>query len=159
MGTLGVRMKFFTAAWATGELPDEEYEAATPAYAKHLSSLCLPTDLKQLAESDLHDAVIEAIDRQGGSLKLSLVTGDLQRGYYSTNITYRGFAFAGSEQLDSADEATDILYDEIDRHQGRYVHRFLLSTYAQVEITFDSVVISMSPRGARERTRGDQTPN
>jgi hypothetical protein len=32
-------MKFFTAAWATGELNDEEYEAPIPAYATHLSSL------------------------------------------------------------------------------------------------------------------------
>jgi hypothetical protein len=44
-------MKFFTAAWATGELPDEEYEAAIPAYAKYLSSLSLPANLQWLAIS------------------------------------------------------------------------------------------------------------
>ena len=148
-------MKFFTAAWAIGELPDEEYEAAIPAYSKHLSSLCLPADLQPLADSDLHDAMVEAIERQGDTLTLSLVTGDLQRGYCCTNITYRDFELVGgSEELESTDEATEILYDEIDRLQDRYVHRFLLSTYAHVEIRFDSVVVSMSPRATREGTRG-----
>jgi len=147
-------MKFFTAAWATGELSDEEHEAAIPAYAKHLSSLSLPADLQPLADSGLHDAVVEAIDRHDDTLTLSLVAGDLQRGYSSTNITYRGFELVGgSGQLESTDEPPEILYDEIDRFHGRYVHRLLLSTYAHVEITFDSVVVSVSPRATRERTR------
>jgi hypothetical protein len=147
-------MKFFTAEWATGELSDEEHEAAIPAYAKHLSSLSLPSDLQLLVDANLHDAVVEAVERRGKSLTLSLVAGDLQRGYSSANITYRGFEFScGSEQLEWTEEAPEILYDEIARLHDRYVHRLLLSTYAHVEITFDSVVVSTAPRATRERTR------
>jgi len=150
-------MKFFTAAWATGELPDEEHEAAIPAYARNLSSLCLPTHLQPLVDADLHDALVEAVERQGDTLTLSLIAGDLQRGYHSTSITYRGFELVvGSEQLESGveEEATEILYDEIDRYQDRYVHRLLFSTYTHAEISFDSVAVHMSPRQTRENEHG-----
>jgi hypothetical protein len=147
-------MKFFTAEWATGELSDEDYEAAIPAYAEHLSSLSLPVDLEPLAATNLHDAVVEAIERHGDTLTLSLVTGDLQQGYSSTRIRYRGFEVIGdSKELESTDQEPEIIYDEIDRLQDRYVHRLLLSTYTHVEVTFDSVVVQTSPRATRERPR------
>lgn len=156
-------MKFFTAAWAAGELPDEEYDAAFPAYEEHLASLSLPPDLQRLRDSDLHDGVVEAIERRSDTLTLSLIIGDLQRGYSSTIITYLGFdLLPGSlERLESlaADETIEILYDEVDRYQDRSVHRVLFSTHAHVEISFASVVITLSSRANRERRRSGLTPN
>lgn len=154
-------MKYFTVAWATGELSDEEFEAAVPAYQKHILSLSLPADVRRLVDVDIQDAVVEGIEMHGDNFKLSLIAGDLQRGYCSTEITYHGFKFvSGSEHLTSAfDEAVEVVCDEIDRYEDCYIHRILLSTYAHAEITFLSALVSTSPRETRERARRDLTPN
>jgi hypothetical protein len=148
-------MKFFTKAWATGELPDEEFEAAIPLYRTYVASLALPDDAGALEATNIHDGMLERLNCTTSELSLVLITGDLQHGYFDTTITYltNGLAASTVESLRSFVGRTDeeLIYAEVDREGTDFVHRLLFSTYEDLDIPFKSVAIRQSPRGFRER--------
>ena len=150
-------MRFFTREWATGELTDEEYDAAFPAYASALAALDLPSDAARLAETDLHDGILERLSSDDSRLSLSFITGDLQQGYFSTLIVYSGCvpstqaleklrAFVGQPRI-------ELLYSEVDRDGESFMHRMLFSTYDDVEVRFTSVDTTQSGRADRSLTK------
>jgi hypothetical protein len=54
-------MQFFTREWATGELTDDQYEAAFLRYSGHLDRLKLPASVLTLAECPIHDGLVERV--------------------------------------------------------------------------------------------------
>jgi hypothetical protein len=146
-------MKFFTRAWLDGELTDEEFEATIPRYRSHIESLALPEDVRALEDTRLHDATLIRLDRTASRLSLTLITGDLQQGYYDTTLNYltNSLATATVEKLRSFlhPSDADLLYAEVDRGGAGFVHRLLFSTREEVAIPFDAIAIRQTQRSSR----------
>lgn len=146
-------MKFFTRAWATGELTHEEYEATASRYREYVERLGLPEDIWILEETNLHDGILQSLGLTASDLFLQFITGDLHRGYFDTKVTYltEGLAESTVETLRSfvSDPDEEVIYAEVDREGAGFVHRLLFSTYVSVDVAFTSVVVKSSPRDSR----------
>lgn len=70
-------MKFFTRDWANGELDDDQAESAFDRYAAYVKQLHLPPAEEALANTSLHDALMEGVRIDHESITLMLITGDL----------------------------------------------------------------------------------
>jgi hypothetical protein len=147
-------MKFFTLEWATGELPDDEFDATPSRYAAHLTELNLEENVEELSRTNLHDALVLSVRSSAENLSLGLVTGDLQRGYFETTITYVGANLSTASlsllQRAAGDTEVQVIADEVDRAERAFVHRFLFSSFAEAEIAFTSVSIAHSSRHSRD---------
>jgi hypothetical protein len=148
-------MQFFTPEWATGELSEDEYEATPRRYADHVASLKLPENILELAETSLHDGLVERIVETPGELSVILITGDLQRGYWETTITYTeplawGAAVAFLQSIAAnADADADALEHEVDRLDDRFIHRISFSTDEEIAIEFTSASVKQQSRNSR----------
>lgn len=81
-------MQFFTLEWATGDQDDGDPVAE---YSQFLSTLDKDSAVYTFATSvSLNDAIIEhaVFEQASKRLKLVLLTGDLQIGYWRTEIQY-----------------------------------------------------------------------
>ena len=115
-------MIYFTRGWATGELDEAEWEAASAAYRRRLAEIfpSLPATLARLAaEISLNDGLIESArwSPSRKELRLSLVCGDLQQGYSLVELVYGGVLTTGC--IDAIRRAVDergvdLWYDEVD---------------------------------------------
>ncbi len=123
-------MEYFTRAWATGELSDEEYEGVEARYRTYIETLDPASAVRRFATTvGLNDAYIDRVDASLGDVRLRLLTGDQQRGYRHTEIIYRGARVSfGEPALKQAVEKrpTEIWYDEFSESELKMLHRFLL---------------------------------
>jgi hypothetical protein len=152
-------MKFFTRAWATGELTDEEYAKVPDAYWKYLAALHLPPAVAAFSKINVHDAHILAVDHQPehSLLTLRLRCGDLQRGYSDITLVFsqvtvdlgtvdtlrRAVRPACVEVLH--DEIVEVLYDEVDFLAERFDYRMLFYPDGEVSVQFGKVDIIERP--------------
>ena len=155
-------MKFFTPEWATGVLTDEEFESTEDRYSDYLSDLNLPAEVLSLAKTDLHDGLVERVHEASGTLTVTLVSGDLQRGYLETTITYEAPLAWGANvtllQFAAKGSDLEVIEHEVDRHDSGFVHRILFSSHEEIEIAFSSASVSQRPRESRQ-LRSDTSPN
>ena len=123
-------MDYFTRAWAIGELPEEEYDKVLPAYNAYIDALDHCTAVWRFATTiGLNDAWVDRAIIDSGDMRLQLLTGDRQRGYWHTQISYRNARVVyGQDALVRAVEnrPTEIWYDEFSGLTPNMVHRFLL---------------------------------
>lgn len=138
-------MKYFTEAWASGDLPETESAPVFDIYARDLSAAFeAGSSIRRFVENvGLNDAYIDRVsfDRKAGSLDLLLLTGSLQVGYWHTRISYRGVSEVFGEPILKAalsTRPTEIWYDEFRREGDDIVHAILLT-----------------PRGASIRSAGE----
>ena len=153
-------MRFFTPAWHRGELTEEEARGVWPAYEAHLMSLgpTLPREAYRLSkEVSLHDALIRHVVRVDGNLELLCRTGDVQEGYSDLRLSYGAATLSGQDEafLKSAINRPDIevLYDEFDAADGRWVHRLLFWPYREVALYFETFHVRLT------RAKGRSDPN
>ncbi|WP_028471748.1 hypothetical protein [Nocardioides alkalitolerans] len=151
-------MRYFTRDWADGLLSDEETDQASEAYRARLAEIrpLLPPGAAELADADLHDAVIDLVawaphDRR---LVASWVAGDLQRGYVEVLVVYTGVTLdAGAIEAlrDLArDRAAELMYDEVDlADDGSLRHRLLFWPRHEVVVAFGDVQVTVDPRPDR----------
>jgi hypothetical protein len=147
-------MKFFTPEWASGQLSDDEFDAAPSQYSVHLANLQLPGEAEALSRTNLHDALVVAVRSSADALALVLVTGDLQRGYFETTIIYTG-SERSSVTLSLLERSVgntevEVIADEVDRGEGHFLHRLLFSSLDQAEVRFSSVSLAHLPRRSRD---------
>ncbi|ACM35868.1 MULTISPECIES: hypothetical protein [Rhizobium/Agrobacterium group] len=121
-------MQFFTLEWATGDQDDGDPVAE---YSQFLSTLDKDSAVYTFATSvSLNDAIIEhaVFEQASKRLKLVLLTGDLQIGYWRTEIQYTHATIMGREILVEAlhEHPTEIWYDEFFSNNDRLSHGFLL---------------------------------
>jgi Protein of unknown function (DUF4085) len=141
-------MKFFTRAWATGELTDEEYARVPDAYWNYLAALHLPPAVAALSKINLHDAHILAVDHQSehSLLTLRFRCGDLQRGYSDVTLafSYVTVDLATADTLRRAvrPARVEVLYDEIDRSDQSFNYRLLLYPDGEVSFQFQQVDVT-----------------
>ena len=153
-------MEHFTRAWAIGELSDEEYDKVLPAYKAYIDALDHDTAVWRFATTvGLNDAFVDRVEIGSGDVRLQLLTGDGQRGYWHTEITYRNARVAfGQDALAQATEnrTTEIWYDEFSGFTSEMVHRFLLvetdgtADRGAVHIEFTAFDYSETPAQGRE---------
>lgn len=153
-------MEHFTRAWADGEFSDEEDDKVLPAYQAYVDALDHDTAVWRFATTvGLHDAFVDRVSIESGDVRLRLLTGDQQRGYWHTEITYRNARVVfGQDALAEAvlNRPTAIFYDEFAGSMPEMVHRFLLvrangtEDRGEVHIEFAAFNFSQSPAQGRE---------
>jgi hypothetical protein len=159
-------MKYFTSAWARGELEDES-GTAFAEYKKHLAFLLpqMPPDVRILAtNTNLHDGMLlkKVLDTEQDTLLLILRCGDLQVGYFDLELHYLHMpsvppATEGLESLVANPSRKNLhrseaLYDEVDMEGDVFVHRILFytrRTYHEVTVRFTQLRLRTTPREDR----------
>ena len=152
-------MRCLTRAWVSGALTEVEWDRALEAYRARIAEIAprLPNALLRLTRDvSLHDGLIECVIWHPAKrrLRLSLVCGDVQSGYFLVQLTYDG-AMLGGGRVDSLRRAaesreSESLYDEVDiEDDGRFSHRLLFSPREEVTIEFERFDMSISPRPDR----------
>ena len=153
-------MKFFTRAWCTGEMSDEEHEQVVQNYWSYFDSISknFPYNILNFAKKiSVHDGLIRkiVIDRGLASVHLFLRCGDNQTGYFDLDIIYSGVRFPLSnidafESL-SKNRHTNILYDEIDIEPSQlYVHRIIFYPEHEILLVFSNLSYLATPKSGRE---------
>lgn len=129
-------MKYFTEAWASGELEEDAYAAVIPQYNDDLAAAFeMDSAVRRFAESvGLNDAYLDrlTINRATASCRLLLLTGSLQIGYWHTELIYRGVSrIEGEPSLRAAltVRPTEIWYDEFRREGDEICHAVLLAPH------------------------------
>lgn len=122
-------MDYFTFDWAMGNESDVD---AIGDYSRFLTSLDPAGAVWQFATTiSLNDALLDKVvfNRSEGELKLLLLTGDLQVGYWRSELTYTGVTLHGERVLaDALDRRpTEVWYDEFTCRGERLCHNFLLA--------------------------------
>jgi hypothetical protein len=154
-------MRYFTRDWANGELDDGAADLVWPEYLRDLQASFDPAGpvCGFAASVSLNDAYVDrlTIRRSSNEVRLLLLTGSLQVGYWRTELVYSGGRIAqGEDVLRSALELrpTEIWYDEFawDRDGGR--HSFLLVPSGplgeqEFQIAFDGFDYVQAPAGDR----------
>jgi hypothetical protein len=134
-------MNYFTPEWHSGEIEDED-NIVYKRYKAHLAPLLpkwLPDVQTLAARINLHDGLIRECSWKPdeAELFLRLRCGDLRVGYFDLDLHYSGVLLSplewGTLLLLSANKNSSALYDEVDKENGRFVHRilFLLSRWGR----------------------------
>jgi hypothetical protein len=121
-------MKYFTFDWAMGKVEDDQL---IDRYNRFLTTLPSQSVVRFATTIGLNDAYVDRViyDSRSRELKLLLLTGDLQVGYWRTELSYAG-ALIGNESIlrhALAQRPTEIWYDEFTQDAGRLTHGFLLA--------------------------------
>lgn len=123
-------MEHFTRAWALGDLSVEEAAKVESAYRAYIDALDQGSAVWRFATAiGLNDAFVDRAITDSGDIRLRLLTGDQQRGYWHTEITYKNARVVfGHDALAQAvqNRPTEIWYDEFSGVEAEMVHRFLL---------------------------------
>ena len=153
-------MEYFTRAWALGDLSDDEADRVESAYRAYVDGLDRGSAVWRFATTvGLHDAFVDRTVMASGDLRLRLLTGDEQRGYRHTEITYKNARVVlGHDALAQAVQTrpTEIWYDEFSGAEPQMVHRFLLvqpngdEDRGEVHIEFTGLDFSETPAPRRE---------
>lgn len=151
-------MKYFTYEWAMGGGDDDQ---VVERYREFIGSLDSSNSLQEFALSvSLNDAYVDRFtyDRAGKELTLRLLTGDLQSGYFWTEIYYAGATIDGEDVLTKAitNRPAEIWYDEFDLSDGCLSHGYLLvpdsyeqSRSREFRISFAGFHFEQSPAPGR----------
>ena len=164
-------MKFFTAAWASGELDDAEFEKVVERYNEHLATIDPCSEVYRFATTvGLNDVYLDRIvvDSTAGSIELLLLTGDLQVGYWRTTLTYGSARITGGQTVLAqglSSRPTEIWYDEFGSDLEGLSHAFLLAprthplrSVGEFRIDFQAFAFSQVRAGGRElATPNDQS--
>lgn len=152
-------MKYYTRAWATGGLPEQEFEEAHNAYQRRLDQIggLLPDPLATIARDvSLHDALIRRVvaDLSKNRLRLELLCGDLQIGYFDLDLEYRNVDWDCLDRKILArrarDNETEILCEEVDcLAERRFEHRLLFWPKDEISIRFNEFDLLRSARADR----------
>ncbi|MFA4893101.1 hypothetical protein [Brevundimonas sp.] len=148
-------MEHFTRAWALGDLSDDEAAKVESAYRTYIDTLDHGSAVRQFATTiGLNDALVDRAIIDSGNVRLRLLTGDQQRGYWHTEITYKNARIVfGQDALAQAvqNRPTEIWYDEFSGGEPEMVHRFLLvqpsgtEDRGEVRIEFTDLKFSETP--------------
>jgi hypothetical protein len=145
-------MKYLTRDWYDSGHDDDVYFA----YRRYLTSISehLSAPVLALALSDLHDArfLDVAHDSTARTLTARLRIGFRRLGYADLHLRYLGVDLtAGGDDPEAllADRATEVIYHEVDVHDGRYEHRLLLSPGGELVLGFEDLEIAQ--RGVEHR--------
>lgn len=160
-------MKYFTHAWAYGDMDDEAFDRVLQHYNEHLArNFEQDAALWRFANTvGLNDAYVDRIIVRPATreIRLLLLTGDLQVGYWRTELLYSHAEIVeGAVALRRALAArpTEILYDEFVREPDRPSHAFLLDLNQPNEfrISFETFDYAQTPTPARLlATKRDQS--
>jgi hypothetical protein len=133
-------------------MPDAEVEQVREEYQAHLARFVptLPDDLQRLARDvNLHDGRIRRVASTSGTLEVLVRAGDLQTGYLDVLLLYGSAEVLEADQhfLENAAGRRDVelLYDELDSSDGRWVHRMLFWPYHEVSVRFAALKLSVAP--------------
>jgi len=162
-------VKYFTQAWASGDVPEGEDSLAFANYARDLSAAFdADSNIRRFVENvGLNDAYIDRVtfDPKAASLDLLLLTGSVQVGYWHSRLTYRGVSqITGQSILREALAArpTEVWYDEFRREAGSICHAFLLTprgtaieSAGEFAIWFQSFDYSQTPASDRRLMSSD----
>lgn len=153
-------MEHFTRAWALGDLSDVEAAKVESAYRAYIDALDQGSAVWRFATTiGLNDALVDRASTDSGDIRLRLLTGDQQRGYWHTEITYKNArVVVGHDALSQAvqNRPTEIWYDEFSGVEAEMVHRFLLvqpngtEDRGEVHIQFTGLEFSETPAQGRE---------
>ena len=153
-------MEHFTRAWALGDVSDDEAAKVESAYRAHIDALDQGSAVWRFATTiGLNDAFVDRAITDSGDIRLRLLTGDQQRGYWHTEITYKNARLVfGHDALSQAvqNRPTEIWYDEFSGVGAEMVHRFLLvqpsgtEDRGEVHIQFRDLEFSETPAQGRE---------
>ncbi|MDQ1547146.1 MAG: hypothetical protein QOH69_2050 [Actinomycetota bacterium] len=145
-------MKWFTREWATGQLSEDESRAVRAEYTDHVNSI-----LRYLIDDDaddlilnvnIHDGHVKRWSQTDGSIKLEMVTGDLQSGYQRVLLVFHDANLIGSGSLDEFDfghARTELLYDEFDvASENAFEYRVLVWPEGELIVRFRSVTVQIS---------------
>ncbi|HRO32392.1 MAG TPA: hypothetical protein PLQ03_03180 [Brevundimonas sp.] len=153
-------MEYFTRAWALGDVSDEEWDKVESAYRAYIDTLDQGSAVWRFATTiGLNDAFVDRVIEDVGDIRLMLLTGDLQRGYWHTKITYKNARLIlGRGALAQAvqNRPTEIWHDEFSGLGSEMVHRFLLvqpngtEDRGEVHILFTDLEFSEVPARGRE---------
>jgi hypothetical protein len=104
---------------------------------------------------NLHDAVLKDCTVDDPTIMLRFVTGDLQRGYEFVDLTYSEAHVSGATVADVrrwlADPSAEVLYDEVDLEEGRFVHRYLVHPGREFDLRFCGVELRRLPAQPSDR--------
>lgn len=153
-------MKFFLPDWPDDD-DETDYDAlAWVAYESHIRQIApqIPNDLLKVAGSySLHDGLFQGVclDYGRSELLLSLICGDMVRGYSRAVLRYAGLRFPGCtiEELRrvASRDGTEIVDNEVDMVQaGTYEHRFRCCPDGEFAIQFTGFSLDVIPRDDRE---------
>lgn len=120
-------MRFFTVEWAEGALDDHAFDAVIADYDAHISGFDRTSSVWQFATTvSLNDAWLDKVVVAGREIRLTLLTGDMQVGYWRTEITYTGASIIGEDTLRCAlrTRPSEVWYDEF---STQFTHGFLLA--------------------------------
>jgi hypothetical protein len=147
-------LKFFSAAWHSGDMPDEEATRIPAAYEAHVRELApaLPAPAQRLVrETSLHDGVMRSVSQEGDTLNLLFRAGDQQAGYFDARLRYTAVQVTpATEQFLCAivgNRDVELLYDEFDSAGDgkQWVHRLLFWPYHEVSIQFGAFDLEVTP--------------
>jgi hypothetical protein len=126
-------MKYLTAEWALGCLDEDACEAAVEGYQTYLDALDESDPVWRFVRTpSVHDAYLDKVvfDRTKQVLKLSVVNGDVQSGYFLTELVYSCARITcGEDVLRRAlsERPSEIWYDEFAGSPRATTHSFLLA--------------------------------
>ena len=154
-------LKFFTQEWHRGEMADADAERVPSLYEAYLGSLGpgLPDDARRLwTEVSLHDALVRSVERADHRLVVLYRAGDNSSGYVDARLTYDDVSLIPTDEefLRNAIGRRDVevLYDEFDSANERWVHRLLFWPYREVSIGFGGFGLAVT----LARVRHDDDP-
>jgi hypothetical protein len=148
-------MKFFTRAF-----PESDWESVSALYWEYVRALDLPSPVAGLAHTSFHDGrpLDWALAGDNETVRLTACIGDLQRGYWIAEVAYDGAALLGATAEEVAgwlaEDGAELLYTEVDRQDGEFVHRHLMAPAGEFAVQFQDVrltLISAPSRITRER--------
>jgi hypothetical protein len=134
-------MQFFTEAWLSGDLGDDEELKIIEQYRDHLATFDHDGQLYRLATTiSLHDAYLDSliVDIKAGRIDLLLLTGDLQIGYWRTTLSYSSERVAAGKPVlrrGLSSRPTEILYDEFTRTAEGLSHGFILAPRRRTQVS------------------------
>lgn len=139
-------MKFFTKSWHLGRLSNKESRAIPLKYQKYFEKILskFSKEIKSdLTKTNIHDGLIDRciFDSAKKNFHLALICGDLQRGYFKIELCYQGVDgikdLFRKVNLLVKDIRTEILFDEFDLEENKYIHRILFwPNYSEIRVRF-----------------------
>lgn len=126
-------MKYFTEAWAWGDDETDDQDLIARYNRDLEAAFGRETRVWRFATTiGLNDAYVDRVvlDRRATELRLLLLTGSLQVGYWRTELIYSGLrALEGEAVLRAAlsNRPTEVWYDEFLREGPAMKHAFLLA--------------------------------
>ena len=143
-------MRFLSREWATGGLPDDEWEERLSSFRRRVEELrgLLGHGAEALLEDvNLHDAQPHSFQVADDTVALQVLAGDLQHGYEWIELRYVGAAVGSADEVLAWIDlpGCEVLYDEVDVSGDEYVHRLLLDPVGEFTVRFQALEVHRAP--------------